>query len=97
MPQRLINDDGTTRVWKHTDVSGNVVGSSVERYVLDTATQNAETLRTRLRQALATNATYLALGTPTNAQNLAQIRALTRECSALIRSALAELDDITGT
>ena len=97
MPQRLINDDGTTRVWEHTDVSGNVVGSSVERYVLGTATQNAETLRTRLRQALATNATYLALGTPTNAQNLAQIRALTRECSALIRSALAELDDITGT
>lgn len=69
----------------------------VERRPLPPRDANAETLRTRLRQALAANATYLALGTPTNAQNLAQIRALTRECSALIRSALAELDDITGT
>ena len=97
MPQRLINDDGTTRVWEHTDVSGNVVGSSVERYVLDTATQNAHTLRDRVAAALATNAAFLAVASPTNAQTLAQVKALTRECSALIRSALAELDDITGT
>lgn len=47
--------------------------------------------------ALTGNATYLALGSPTNAQNLAQIRALTRQMNALIKLTLNQLDDVTGT
>lgn len=58
---------------------------------------NRRTVEDRARAALTANATYLALGSPTNAQNLAQIRLLTRECSALIRLALNELDTIDGT
>ena len=37
------------------------------------------------QQALADNATFLAIGTPTNAQVLAQVRALTRQSNQLIR------------
>lgn len=58
---------------------------------------NEQQIRDKAAQALTANATYLALGTPTNAQNLAQIRALTRECNGLIRLVLGLLDDATGT
>ena len=37
------------------------------------------------QQAIADNATFLALGTPSNAQVLAQVRALTRQNNQLIR------------
>lgn len=54
-------------------------------------------LRERAESALAINATYLERDTPTNAQNLAQIRALTRECTALIRLVLDLVDTTDGT
>lgn len=49
---------------------------------------NAETIVERAGTALANNAEYLALGTPTNAQAAAQIEALTRQVNALIRLVL---------
>ena len=58
---------------------------------------NAADLRTKALAALDANATYLALANPTNAENLAQIRRLTRECSGLIRLLLGRLDDTAGT
>lgn len=63
----------------------------------EAAGANRRTVEQRARVALTANATYLALGSPTNAQNLAQIRLLTRECSALIKLALNELDTTDGT
>ena len=53
---------------------------------------NDKSLRTKARAALAANATYLALATPTAAQNAAQVKRLTQECNALIRLALGALD-----
>lgn len=47
--------------------------------------QNAVTLLDRARQALTTNATYLALASPSTAQSTAQVKALTRQVDGLIR------------
>lgn len=61
----------------------------------------AETTRGSLRSkavtALDTNATYLALPTPTTAQAVAQVGALTRQVNALIRLVADQFDTTTGT
>lgn len=53
---------------------------------------NADAIRTAAAAALDANRTYLAIASPTNAQNLAQIRALTRQANRLIRLQLGLLD-----
>lgn len=58
---------------------------------------NAADLRDKATTALATNVTYLAIASPTNAQVAAQVKVLTRECSALIRLLLNQTDDTSGT
>lgn len=58
---------------------------------------NRDDLTTKAVQALATNATYLALASPSTVQNTAQIQRLTRECNAIIRLLLNQLDDTSGT
>jgi uncharacterized protein involved in exopolysaccharide biosynthesis len=63
----------------------------------DPTVANLATLRTRVQTALTTNATYLALASPSTAQNTAQIQALTKECNGLIRLLLNQLDSTTGT
>jgi uncharacterized membrane-anchored protein len=62
-----------------------------------TGAANRITLEDKATQALATNAKFLALTTPTNAQTLAQVKALTRENTAIIRLLLNRLDTDEGT
>lgn len=78
-------------------VRGMRCASPACRVAVDPATANGETLRDRARQALATNATYLARANPTAAQTTAQVQALTKECNALIRLLIGALDDTAGT
>lgn len=59
--------------------------------------QNRATITEKATQALTLNANYLALGTPTAAQQATQINRLTRECSALIRLQLAQFDSASDT
>lgn len=66
----------------------------VSRPVVDL---NAQLLRDRVTAALTANATFLALAAPTNAQVVAQVRTLTKECNALIRLAAALLADVSDT
>ncbi len=58
---------------------------------------NAADIRAKAVQALVANATFLALGAPTNAQVLAQTQRLTRETTGVIRLLLGLLDDTSGT
>jgi len=62
-----------------------------------TSEDNADSLRAKASQAFAINATFLALASPTNAQTLAQVKALTRETNAIIRLLLGALDTTDGT
>lgn len=76
-------------------------GKRTARQVARDVTEDAITydLHAKARSALAGNATYLALAAPTNAQNAAQIKALTRQNNAIIRLLVAAdlLTDNTGT
>lgn len=56
---------------------------------------NETTIRTQADQALATNATFLGIASPTNAQVAAQVKALTRQSNGLIRLALRRFDATT--
>jgi hypothetical protein len=57
-----------------------------------TRVSNAATIRTQAANALAANRTFIALTAPTNAQVVAQTKALSRQMNALIRLALGNLD-----
>ena len=57
----------------------------------------ARTIEDRLRSALDANRTYLAIATPTAAQQRAQVARLTRQNTALIRHLLRHLADTSDT
>jgi hypothetical protein len=61
------------------------------------ANTNLADLTAKIPTALANNATYLAIGSPTNAQVAAQVAALTRQIDALGRIVGGLLDSTAGT
>lgn len=56
---------------------------------------NADTLRTQAAAALQANRDFVALASPTNAQTLAQVKALSRQVNGLIRNLLGLFDGTT--
>lgn len=62
-----------------------------------TTDANQATLRSRAATALATNATYEAIASPTAAQQAAQIKALTRQSSGVIRLLLGQFDSVADS
>ncbi len=57
---------------------------------------NRHQLEAKAEQALTTNQAFLALASPTAAQTLAQVQTLTKECNALIRIILNQVDSTAG-
>lgn len=53
---------------------------------------NQSTVQQQAQAALVNNRTYLAVGSPNNAQVVAQMRALTQQVQGLIRLALQQFD-----
>ncbi len=90
----LTVDDGRIRRYEIRD-DGVLVGYDTE-HVLSAEETNAVTLRDRARQAVAANVAYLALSPPTAAQTTTQVRLLTRQCTALIRLLLENLESTDG-
>lgn len=85
------DEDGTPRV---LDYNADERADADARAAARTRQVNGGTLRDRARTALDANRAFLALASPTNAQTLAQVRALTRQAQGLIR---LDLDDLNST
>lgn len=69
---------------------GNVIAE--EEVELPARVVNLEQLHGAARTALTSNRAFLANASPTNAQTLAHVKALTRQVNALIRLELLDLD-----
>lgn len=61
------------------------------------AETTAADLRAKATTAIDTNVAYLAIASPSNAQVSAQVKVLTRECTALIRLLLNLTDTEDGS
>ena len=67
------------------------------RVAVETAVTNEKSLMEKAGAAIETNKTFLAITSPTNAQVVAQVKALTRQNNALIRLITKALGDVSGT
>ena len=76
------------KVWKSR------LDSDHETALQEIATTNKLTLEERAIKALESNKTFLALTSPTNAQVLAQVKALTRQVNGVMRLSLNKLDKV---
>ncbi len=65
-----------------------------QRAADDLVARNEQALLEQAAAGLVANKTFLALPAPTNAQTLAQVKALTRQMNGLIRLAV---HDLSGT
>jgi len=63
----------------------------------DPTVVNRDGLIAKAQAAIASNSTFLAIVSPTNPQVLAQVQRLTRECTAVIKLLLDDLQDVSGT
>ena len=96
--QTVDHGDGTGTRTRY-DEAGNVTATEqvTGLPVEPPAEKNRRTIEDRLRAALDSNKAYLALDTPTAAQQRAQVARLTRQTTALIRHLLRDLTDASDT
>jgi hypothetical protein len=91
MPRQLIEETTSFKRYQVTDAQGKMIGEDVEpKLAPEQLTE--QSLRSKASAALAANAAFLAKASPTNAEVVAQVKLLTRECNALIRLVLSQLD-----
>jgi hypothetical protein len=80
-------DDGAFQAWTDTDNLGNVTYRNVLWSQL-----NLATIQTQAATALANNRTFLGITSPTTAQAVTQVQALTHQNQGIIRLLLSQLD-----
>lgn len=98
--------DPTPAGYTAWDTSGNVITSraltTAEAAALAnqdsdlTAMSNLSTLQSKAQTAISNNKTFLAITSPTSAEAIARVQALTRQVNALIYVFLDALQDISG-
>ena len=96
--QTVDHGDGTGTRTVYNE-AGQVVstGAVTGLPIPDPTDVAARTIEDRLRSGLDANRTYLAIATPTAAQQRAQVARLTRQNTALIRHLLRHLADTSDT
>lgn len=101
MPDTIIVDDAEKTIIERLSAGWpNTAGSTREvitTWKVATDQTRKTSIETAARQALTVNDAFLAIATPTNPQVAAQVQRLTKECSALIRLLLQQLDSTAGT
>ena len=102
MPQITVNRKPNGKADVPAGTAYSVVASTPTTLTIEVDRTPAEvaneaTIEDRLRQALDANRTYLAIATPTAAQQRAQVARLTRQNTALIRRLLRDLTDTSDT
>jgi hypothetical protein len=92
---RFYNADGTVASTRAYTAAENAAADAAAQTTLYAVNEAA--LLAKVPTALTANATYLALGAPTNAQTLAQVQRLTRQVNALLKLRANDLADTSGT
>lgn len=82
-------DCTVTRRWSNAGYADTTVAKP------NTAGANAAQILANAQAALAANVNYLAIATPTTAQAVAQVGALTRQINGVIRTLLGAYDAVT--
>lgn len=87
-----MSDDGSERTITTDQVDQATLDSAVTAHVAIDEQGNENTIRDQALTALQTNRDFLAIASPTNAQTLAEVKALARQANGLIRLALDKFD-----
>lgn len=91
-PASIRPVDGGYEVEAHDSTPQAQLQAAVDAAPLNETDANRVAMVDSARQALSANRTYLAIASPTAAQNTAQAKALTRQMNGVIRLLLGALD-----
>jgi len=96
--QTIDHGDGTGTLTRYDEAGKPVETVEVKDLPVEPpGEKNRRSIEDRLRQRIDANRDYLALASPTAAQQRAQVARLTRETNALIRLVLGLLDTADDT
>lgn len=86
-----VSEDSNVEVWATRTANGGTVENRIKP---GSNADRMQQLQARTEQAIANNSTYIALASPSAAQQTAQVKALTRQVQALLRLAQGRFDSV---